>query len=503
MEAASPSPWPAGEGPAPALCEEDDRLRVLASFGMDTLDGDNELEDIARFAADLCKAPIALVSVVEEHRQRFLAGLGLDDKETPKEHSFCAFAMLGSDAMVIGDATTDERFAGNPLVTGAPHIRFYAGQPLITSEGAPIGALCIIDTRPRPDGLTPFEARGLRVLAGSVMRRLESARQNAVFLSSSSENEQRLLTMLNSVPDIAWSAGPGPVFDQFNRKWLEMTGAPPPISPDDWRNFIHPDDYDATVSKLSVALEKCAPFQDEWRLRMADGSYRWVLSRALPSGDDPETARWFGTLTDIDEAHRKSEGRALLARELSHRIKNIFAVISGLATLRGRGNPEREQFAAELSETIRALGRANDYVRPLSSEKKDELHELLEVLTAPYGSGSQRRISVSGNSVPLGPSAATPLALIFHELATNAAKYGALSQEGGAVQITVSAEGDDALMVWTESGGPPCAEPEGTGFGTRLLDMSIKSQLEGKVERNWHENGLEVRVTIPQRSLAN
>src|SRR5690606_17085019 len=142
---------PAGPVPAPVFAEEDARIRVLRDYALDSLEDDPELAAIARFAGKLCEAPVALVSLVEEERQRFLARQGVEIRETPREISFCTHAMLRDDLLEVRDTTLDPLFAGNPMVTAEPHIRFYAGQPLKSEEGLPLGTLCVIDSEPRPE----------------------------------------------------------------------------------------------------------------------------------------------------------------------------------------------------------------------------------------------------------------------------------------------------------------------------------------------------------------
>ncbi|MDC0886664.1 PAS domain-containing protein [Altererythrobacter sp.] len=504
MNDPSHSIWPQGTLPAAEFCDETVRLDVLSSFGIEQLQDDPELNRIAIFAAQLCQAPTALVSIVEKDRQCFLAHKGLDITETPKDVSFCQHAMLGHSAMIIHDTKKDPGFRDNPLVTGDPFIRFYAGMPLITSEGAPIGTLCIIDREPRADGLTELQLEGLSVLAQAAMRRLEARRQSDRSLRDLTESEARLRFMLDSVPDIAWSAHPGPVFDQFNARWSDITGAATPAEVADWEQFIHPDDWAATSEKFADSVARAEPYEDQWRLKLADGTYRWVLSRAVPTHDDPATARWFGTLTDIDDSYRRGEQRELLADELAHRIKNIFAVVNGLISLRSRDKPEAKTFASELAETIHALGRAQDFVRPLTDTKGDSLHGLLDVLTAPYGKDDTPQVHVTGDVVNIGIRAATPMALIFHELATNSAKYGALSVAEGRIDVDLVTDGPSVSITWAETGGPPTSAPTGkTGFGSRLLRMSVESQLSGAFEQEWLPTGLCVKLTIPKASLDN
>ena len=399
--------------PAAEFCGEEARLAVLASYDPEVLAGDPELARITRFAAQLCGAERAAVSLVEEERQRFLVSEQMDADATSRSTSFCAHAMLSGEILEVLDATNDPRFAGFELVTGAAHIRYYAGAPLISAEGAPLGALCIADSRARAEPLSAIQREGLQVLAEAVKRRLHAHRQVNNADSELRDSAARLQFMLDSVPDIAWSAAPGPEFDYFNARFTEITGLPPCKSVEDWREVIHPDDFEASLAKFRDAIATATLFEDEWRLRRADGSYIYVLSRAVPSTDDPKTARWFGTLTDIDASYRMSQERELLAGELAHRIKNIFPVITSLVTLHARGDTTLKTFAKTLSENIRALSRAQDFALSIDKCTEDDLKGLLRVLMAPYGVPGSNAVSIVGDSVATGARAATPLALVF------------------------------------------------------------------------------------------
>lgn len=134
---------------APLPEDEAERLRRLRRFGLLDTPPDPRLDRITRMAAQLLECPIALVSLADETRQWFKSRVGLDVEETPREHAFCAHAILGDEVLVVPDASQDERFADNPLVTGEPSIRFYAGAPLWVGDGTSVGTLCVIDQKPR------------------------------------------------------------------------------------------------------------------------------------------------------------------------------------------------------------------------------------------------------------------------------------------------------------------------------------------------------------------
>ena len=491
--------WPQGEAPHPDFCGEDERLNVMGAYGLSGLEDDDELSRIARFAARLCETPVALVSLVHKEEQRFLAREGLEARATPRPTSFCAHAMLETAPMVIKDATKDPRFADNPLVTGAPDIRFYAGAPLVSHEGAPLGSLCVIDTKPREKGLTGLQFEGLTLLAEGVMRRLEARR--AALL-----NEEKFILLADNMPDLAWSCDTDGNFDFYNRRWEEFVGNEGPSDAEGWRPLVHPDDRDAAFARWYDDFATGHAFEMEFRMRRKDGEWRWVISRALPMvGEDGVVTRWFGTVTDIDETRDLSDARDLLSKELSHRIKNIFAVISGLVAIKSRQRPEAREFAADLSSTINALGLAHDYVRPHEGRRGESLNELLGDLLAPYQDRNGERIAITGENARIGTRAATPLALVFHELATNSAKYGALSCEEGTIVITttLSDDGERAEIAWREF-ALPCDdyETKGEGFGSRMLRMAIEGQLGGNFRRQFGRDGLEIDITLPIARMA-
>jgi len=495
--------WPDHAAPAPAFCGEEERARIMAAHGFDSLQDDPELAEITGFAARLCDAPVSLVTLVESERQRFLGRTGVELDETPRSTSFCAHAMMGGEMLVVLDATEDARFAGFDLVTGDFGLRFYAGVPLTSIEGAPLGALCVIDTKPRPNGLTELQRQGLAVLAQAVKRRIQARRELRESEAEHARRDSQFRMLGDWLPDIIWSSDGEGRFDYFNTRWDTVTGGKPPDDIDDWRPFIHEEDRDRTFGSWEDSLAQGAAYEAEYRLRQAGGGWRWVLSRALPvKSEGGGVMRWFGTLTDIDEARRQADSSGALAHEMAHRIKNVFALISGLVSVRTRGNEELRAFGEDLVSTITALGKAQDFVQPAGEHGPSELRRLIRVLLDPFTGEDAGRISVEGETARVGSRAATPLALVLHELATNSVKYGALSSRKGRVAVTLHADGGDIVVTWTETGGPEPVDHDGRGFGTRLIDMSVTSQLYGAIERDWRKDGLVVTLRFPREKLA-
>ncbi|MFL6248740.1 MAG: GAF domain-containing protein [Thermoanaerobaculia bacterium] len=159
---------------SPVSADEEARLAALQRYEILDSDPEQALDEVVQLAATICGTPIALISLVDSSRQWFKARVGLTMMETPRDISFCAYAIQHDEIFVVTDALRDPRFARNPLVLGEPHIRFYAGAPLTTPDGLKLGTLCVIDSRPRE--LDRIQRDALRALARQAMVHLELRR---------------------------------------------------------------------------------------------------------------------------------------------------------------------------------------------------------------------------------------------------------------------------------------------------------------------------------------
>ncbi len=243
------------------------------------------------------------------------------------------------------------------------------------------------------------------------------------------------------------------------------------------------------------------------------GAVKWWEVIVCPVFDEPEhPARLVAIARDITDRVRIGAEKALLARELAHRIRNMFAVVNGVVSLSARSAaPEVRPFADALRERLTGLWRAVSYVSPpaladAGATINHTLLGLLRVLLEPYGdmSGLSRRVTIGGEDTPIGDSATTSVALFANELATNSMKYGALSEPNGCVEVISRLTPEGIKLVWLERLGslnardqPPLCD----GFGSVLLDKAVL-QLGGVVERTWLKDGLRVSIDLSVARLA-
>ena len=201
---------------------EPERLKALHSYQVLDSGPEQVFTDIAQLAAFICGTPISLISLIDGERQWFKARVGLDTKETPREHAFCQYAMRAPDVYEVRDATTDARFAHNPLVTGDPNIRFYAGTALLSPEGQPLGTLCALDTVPRE--LTEDQREALRMLARQVVAHLE-LRRIRLQLEDERQKLEGVLRMANNTGDALYANNRTEIFVKQDQRLVRIATA--------------------------------------------------------------------------------------------------------------------------------------------------------------------------------------------------------------------------------------------------------------------------------------
>lgn len=344
---------------------ETDRLAALDSYQILDTVAEADFDDLAKLAAQICGMPMALISLIDARRQWFKAAIGLDAAETPREIAFCAHAIQQPGLFTVEDATRDPRFAENPLVTGDPNLRFYTGAPLVSPEGFPLGALCVLDTK--PGQLTDEQRYALAILARQVVVQLE-------------------------------------------------------------------------------------------------------LRRTLI------------------EQRRAIQLRTLLVQELQHRAKNTLVTVQAVVDQSLRNAPSLDAGRAAVTDRLMAMGRAHD----IFTATNWRAAALADVVGAAISNSGVEagRYRVGGPDVELNTRVALGIALILHELNTNAIKFGALSGSDGHVDLRWTNDDGRLAIEWREVGGPVVTAPTRKGFGSRLISSALSGEIKGESRIDYQEQGV-------------
>jgi PAS domain S-box-containing protein len=314
---------------------EHDRLAALVSYRVLDTAPEPAFDDITRLAAQLFDTPMAVVSLVDRDRQWFKSKQGVDGCSTPRDQAFCdhAIRLPPNEIMVVENATLDPRFADNPLVTGDPNVRFYAGAVLTTAEGYNLGALCVIDDKPRPP-ITDVQKTQLKVLATAVVAQLEKTRAERRL-----QEESRLLQMTETISGVGhWRADLRTGSIHWSDEVYKIYGlAPATFTPTagNWLDLYHPDDRAGAQEAFARAVKGGRVVEHQLRLMRADGQVRLGLGRATCEYDEAgKVTAIFGVLEDVTardaafEALRRSEDQ-LRASEARARkvVANAYQAI--------------------------------------------------------------------------------------------------------------------------------------------------------------------------------
>ncbi|MEN3791330.1 HWE histidine kinase domain-containing protein [Fulvimarina sp. MAC3] len=365
------------------------RAAALARYQVLDTPKEEEFDDLAQIASEVCATPIALVNFLDEGRDYFKAEFGAGFREAPAETSFCRHAVLQEKLTIIPDTSEDPRFRNNPLVLSEPKLRFYAGAAITTPDGIPIGTICVFDIKPRT--LDAHQKRTLMLLARQARTQLELRR-------SLIEREQ--------------------------------------------------------------ALSDASKLEEKHRLSL----------------------------------RRQSE----IAREMSHRMKNSLAMVQAIVSQTLRQSRDIDTLQEAIMTRLSALARAQDVLLDQGVENVD-IRNAVEMALGPHRSG-EGRFEISGPSIMLDAQETLGLSLGLHELATNAAKYGALSNADGRVKVTWSQKDGRFTFSWQEWGGPPVEQPVRSGFGSKLVKRVVASYFGGTADLDFAPSGLVFRLSSERTS---
>lgn len=314
----------------PPVVDEVRRLQALQGYGVLDTPPEEAFDRLTHLAARLCGAPMAAITLVDEDREWFKSRLGLVLEQGPRERSMSAQALARCDPTVVPDTTQDPRFADSPLVLGPPHVRFYAGVPLLTPSGFAMGALAVMDTQPR--SLEPLQQEALQALAGQVMGLLE-LRLSEV-RGRQRDGQLGLSTLLDNLPGMAFRC-------DICREWRmefvsegarELTGYPPSRmvgeSAVHFRDLVVPEDRKRVWEEVQQAVSTRQKFRLSYRIRCADGSIKWVQEHGQGREDEDGQVRWLeGIITDITDL-RLAEDRVQRDASLRAEIVRVQQAIA-------------------------------------------------------------------------------------------------------------------------------------------------------------------------------
>jgi len=269
----------------------------------------------------------------------------------------------------------------------------------------------------------------------------------------------------------------------------------------DLRARYHPDDVERIMNEFSGRSDEGVnQYEMECRLQMPDGTVRWIYGKGeyVGGANGLQTSR--GVVMDVSDRKRWEEHQQLLINELNHRVKNTLATVQSIVSQTLRNAATTGDAKEALESRLLALSRAHDILTRESWEGA-QLSDVVAQAVAPYSSHGESRLHLAGPDVRLSPRKALALAMALQELATNAVKYGALSNSAGEIRIMWSIDRQPTpprlQLCWEEKGGPPVVAPQRRGFGSRLIERSLAQDLDGEVRIEFAPTGIMCRVDAP------
>ncbi len=378
---------------APVPPDEEMRLAALARLHLLDTPSEERFDRITRSAVHGLQVPIALISLVDANRQWFKSCQGLSSRETPRSISFCAHTILRNDLLVVPDTYLDPRFVDNPLVTGEPFIRFYAGHPLVAPDGSNVGTLCIIDRHPRTMSAADLQIlRDLAAWAQIELSIISTLEQELDMHRQQNEEAQHFFAL---ALDLFCIAGFDGYFKRLNPAWSKTLGfTEKELLARPLLDFVHPDDQASTLEASAHLMTGMPVASFENRYRCKDGTYRWLLWNATALIDQHLT---YAVAYDITK--QKQAAEALWASETRYRsvINHIQEVIFQTDTVGHWSllNPawtEMTEFSLEES-----IGRHFlDFVYPDDRQSNIELFQTLAAGDSEYCRHEVRYLTRSG-----------------------------------------------------------------------------------------------------------
>lgn len=470
---------------------------------------DDGFERLSRIARQLLKAPMAMISLFDgqtHHLANNLEEFKSEDGRRSFIQSICEAVVAQDAAVAICNLQTSALASNIPAIADL-RLGAFLGLPLLASGGEVLGVLGVMDHGTRE--WSKDEVAALSDVGHAAIAEIEGRFHRHHWELSERELRERdeTLTLAElsagiGVWDVDLATGQVHGTPQFFR----IMGLEPsvlPVSIELLRSLRHPEDRDRVVRGFREAVESGQDsYEMEYRIVRPDGETRWIFGRGRVIRDAASMPlRYSGVDIDITERKQAEEHRLLLVNELNHRVKNILATVQAIASQTFRGSSVEKRLRGAFEGRIFALSKAHDL---LTSEnwRGAELSDLVTETLAPFGINDREsgRISVEGGAITLPSRKAMAISMALHELATNAAKYGALSNSMGRVAIAWRIEAEAQVkrlrLLWREIDGPPVRKPKSRGFGSHLIER-LPRELQGEVSLDYRPEGLLCEIMLP------
>jgi PAS domain S-box-containing protein len=346
-------------------------------------------------------------------------------------------------------------------------------------------------------------ADGVVIGISQVTRDISERRRAEVTLQ---EREEQFRSLANSMPQLVWMADPDGEIVWYNDRWYAYTGTTPAqVEGDGWQRVHDPTVLPDVVAGWNDSVRTGKPFDMTFPLRGADGAFRPFLTRVVPLRDSHgRVARWIGTSTDITDQVEHEKHLKFVMRELSHRSKNLLAVVQAMARQTMQHSAGYEDFEGRFMGRLHGLARSHD-VLVRQDWTGATIRDLVAAQLTPFVREDGASVEMDGENLILKPDAVQNLGFALFELGTNAVKYGALTAPAGkiAVQWKLMDNGSGRFVrfVWQEKGGPPVTQPRRKGFGAMVIERFIAVTFGGRVESLFLPEGFCWTLEIPAEHL--
>lgn len=481
---------------------EPSRQDVLSTLKSLDVKGDQDLDGLAELALSMSDGQRAQISLIGERRSQILTQTGIPGQVNIWVVEANALAAPERNCLVVLNAAEDVRFAEIDAVTHTPNLRFIAVAPICVSDEC-VGTLSVMSSHPRTefDQTKQNQLLQLAKLAGSLIELKRNAIVEADSIATLHRDEDRnaMALEVGNVGSWIWDLRTGKFTG--NRMAYSMLGLSPDqqVNGEDVFRAMHPEDFTRMRSAFTRALAQNQDYVGEFR---AANSGQWLLGRGRIFERDAQgkPAVAVGVNIDITDTKNAAEKTRLLLRELNHRVKNTLAMLQSLARQTLNRTSDPAEFMEAFSGRLRAISEAHT----LLSDREWSGIGLVDLITKqvePYAIYDPGQVEVVGEDMVLPPDHALGLGIALHELATNAAKHGALSVPGGHVRVSWQIEpglNESRVVIhWIESDGPPVVSPEVRGLGERLIERSLDKVLSSSVRLSYPESGMEAMISMP------